>query len=209
MSEQSSYLTKNGFMHLREELNYLLKVDRPRVVKDVSWAASNGDRSENGDYIYGKKRLRQIDSRVKYLLTVIEDSKIIDPLEQENKDKVYPETPSGMPGVQTIFPVMLDHVNNGKISLEQLINLMCENPCRIFGIKNKGYIKEGFDADLTIADMNKEVVIKDEMIASKCGWTPFNNYKVKGFPVGTIVNGNLVMSDGKVVLESKGQPLKF
>ena len=126
-----------------------------------------------------------------------------------NKDKIYPDTPSGMPGVQTIFPVMLDHVNSGKLSLEQLINLMCENPCRIFGIKNKGYIKEGFDADLTIADMNKEVVIKDEMIASKCGWTPFNNYKVTGFPVGTIVNGNLVMSDGKVVLESKGQPLKF
>jgi transcription elongation factor GreB len=89
MSEQSSYLTKNGFLHLREELNYLLKVDRPKVVKDVSWAASNGDRSENGDYIYGKKRLRQIDSRVKYLLTAIEDSKIIDPLEQENKDKVF------------------------------------------------------------------------------------------------------------------------
>ena len=126
-----------------------------------------------------------------------------------NKDKVYPDTPSGMPGVQTIFPVMLDHVNSGKLSLEQLINLMCENPCRIFGIKNKGFIKEGFDADLTIADMNKEVVIKDEMIASKCGWTPFNNYKVKGFPVGTIVNGNLVMSDGKVILKSKGQPLKF
>ena len=126
-----------------------------------------------------------------------------------NKDKIYPETPSGMPGVQTIFPVMLDHVNNEKLSLKQLINLMCENPCRIFGIKNKGYIKEGFDADLTIADMNKEVVIKDEMIASKCGWTPFNNYKVKGFPVGTIVNGDLVMSDGKVILESKGQPLKF
>ena len=89
MSEQSSYLTKNGFMHLREELNYLLKVDRPMVVKDVSWAASNGDRSENGDYIYGKKRLRQIDSRVKYLLTAIEDSKIIDPHEQENKEKVF------------------------------------------------------------------------------------------------------------------------
>lgn len=89
MSEQSSYLTKNGFMHLREELNYLLKIDRPRVVKDVSWAASNGDRSENGDYIYGKKRLRQIDSRVKYLLSAIEDSKIIDPLEQQNKDKVF------------------------------------------------------------------------------------------------------------------------
>ena len=126
-----------------------------------------------------------------------------------NKDKEYPNTPSGMPGVQTIFPVMLDHVNNGKLTLQQLINLMCENPCRIFGIKNKGYIKEGFDADLTITDMNKEVTIKNEMIASKCGWTPFNNHKVKGFPVGTIVNGHLVMSDGKVILESKGTPLKF
>ena len=128
---------------------------------------------------------------------------------KENKDKEYPNTPSGMPGVQTIFPVMLDHVNNGKLTLKQLINLMCENPCRIFGIKNKGYIKEGFDADLTIADMNKEVTIKNEMIASKCGWTPFNNYKVKGFPVGTIINGQLVMSEGKVIMESKGTPLKF
>ena len=128
---------------------------------------------------------------------------------KENKDKEYPNTPSGMPGVQTIFPVMLDHVNNGKLSLQQLINLMCENPCKIFGIKNKGYIKEGFDADLTIADLNKEVTIKNEMIASKCGWTPFNNYKVKGFPIGTIVNGHLVMSNGKVVEESKGTPLKF
>ncbi len=128
---------------------------------------------------------------------------------KKNKDKEYPNTPSGMPGVQTIFPVMLDHVNNGKLSLQQLINLMCENPCKIFGIKNKGYIKEGLDADLTIADLNKEVTIKNEMIASKCGWTPFNNYKVKGFPVGTIVNGHLVMSDGKVIEESKGKPLKF
>ena len=128
---------------------------------------------------------------------------------KENKDKEYPNSPSGMPGVQTIFPVMLDHVNNGKLSLQQLIKLMCENPCKIFGIKNKGYLKEGYDADLTIADMNKEVVIKNDMIASKCGWTPFNNHKVKGFPVATIVNGYLVMSDGKVVVESKGTPLKF
>ena len=126
-----------------------------------------------------------------------------------NKNKEYPDSPSGMPGVQTIFPVMIDHVNNGKLTLNQLINLMCENPCRIFGIKNKGFIKEGFDADLTIVDMNKEVTIKDEMIASKCGWTPFNNYKVKGFPVGTIVNGTLVMSDGKILVESKGKPLSF
>ncbi|MDA8771281.1 dihydroorotase [Candidatus Pelagibacter bacterium] len=131
------------------------------------------------------------------------------PHSKENKDKEYPNTPSGMPGVQTIFPVMLDHVNSGKLTLEQLIQLMCENPCRIFGIKNKGFIKEGYDADLTITDMNKEVTIKNEMIASKCGWTPFNNHKVKGFPVGTIVNGILVMAEGKIIEESKGTPLKF
>ena len=131
------------------------------------------------------------------------------PHTKENKKKEYPNSPSGMPGVQTIFPVMIDHVNKGKLSLEQLIKLMCENPCRIFGIKNKGYIKVGYDADLTIVDMNKEQVIKDEMIASKCGWTPFNNYKVKGFPVGTIVNGSLVMSEGKVVSKALGKPLEF
>jgi len=128
---------------------------------------------------------------------------------KENKKKEYPNSPSGMPGVQTIFPVMLDHVNNGKLSLEKLIKLMCENPCKIFGIKNKGFIKEGYDADLTIVDMNKNEIIKDEMIASKCGWTPFNNYKVKGFPVATIVNGNLVMFEGKVVSKAKGKPLDF
>ena len=128
---------------------------------------------------------------------------------KSNKDKEYPNTPSGMPGVQTIFPIMIDHVNNGKLTLSQLVNLMCENPCRIFGIKNKGFIKEGYDADLTIVDMSKKVTIKNEMMASKCGWTPFHNHKITGFPVGTIVNGNLVMEDGKIIIKSKGKPLKF
>ena len=131
------------------------------------------------------------------------------PHSKENKKKEYPNSPSGMPGVQTIFPVMLNHVNEGKLSLEKLIKLMCENPCKIFGIKNKGFIREGYDADLTIVDMNKEQIIKDKMIASKCGWTPFNNFKVKGFPVGTIVNGSLVMSDGKIISKAQGQPLEF
>ena len=131
------------------------------------------------------------------------------PHTKEEKNRKYPLSPSGMPGVQTLLPVMLDHVNKGKLKIEKLIKLVCENPCDLFGIKNKGYIKEGYDADLTVADMNKEVIIKNEMMASKCGWTPFNNYKVKGFPVGTIVNGHLVMKDGKVIMEPKGIPLKF
>ena len=114
-----------------------------------------------------------------------------------------------MPGVQTILPIMLNHINNKKLSLEQLIKLMCENPCKIFGIKNKGYIKEGFDADLTIVDMNKEQTIKNEIMATKCGWTPFHDMTIKGFPVATIINGKTVMSNGKVITEGSGQPLEF
>ena len=128
---------------------------------------------------------------------------------KENKEKKYPDSPSGMPGVQTIFPVMLDHVINNKLSLEKLIKLMCENPCKIFGIKNKGYIKEGYDADLTIVDMNREQTIKNEMMATKCGWTPFHDMTIKGFPVATIINGKTVMSDGKVLIEGSGQALEF
>ena len=131
------------------------------------------------------------------------------PHSREDKNKKYPASPSGMPGVQTILPIMLNHINNKKLSLEQLIKLMCENPCKIFGIKKKGYIKEGFDADLTIIDMNKKQTIKNEMMATKCGWTPFHDMTIKGFPVATIINGKTVMSDGKVISEGFGQPLEF
>ena len=131
------------------------------------------------------------------------------PHTKEEKNRKYPLSPSGMPGVQTLLPVMLDHVNKGKLKIEQLIKLVCENPCNLFGIKNKGYIKENYDADLTIIDMNKEVVIKDSWIESKCGWTPFNNYKVKGFPIATIVNGEIVMENSKIILPAKGKPLTF
>ena len=131
------------------------------------------------------------------------------PHTKEEKNKKYPLSPSGMPGVQTLLPVMLDHVNKGKLKIEQLIKLVCENPCDLFGIRNKGYLKENYDADLTIVDMNKEILIKDSWIESKCGWTPFNNFKVKGFPVATIVNGEIVMENGKIISSAKGKPLTF
>ena len=131
------------------------------------------------------------------------------PHTKEEKNRIYPLSPSGMPGVQTLLPVMLDHVNKGRLKIEQLIKLVCENPCDLFGIKNKGYIKENYDADLTIIDMNKEFIIKDNWIESKCGWTPFNNYKVKGFPVATIVNGKIVMENSKIISTAEGKPLNF
>ena len=127
----------------------------------------------------------------------------------EEKNRIYPLSPSGMPGVQTLLPVMLNHINNGKLNLNKLVKLVCENPCNLFGIKSKGYIKENYDADLTIVDMKKEVIIKNNWIESKCKWTPFNDFKVKGFPVGTIVNGKIVMENGKIVTKASGKPLSF
>ena len=128
---------------------------------------------------------------------------------KKNKEKVYPHSPSGMPGVQTLMPVMLDHVNAGKLSLNQLINFVCENPVKIFGIKNKGFIKEKYDADFTIVDMNKKIIIKNDKIESKCKWSPFNNIEFKGTPVATIIAGKIKMKDGEILGEADGTPLIF
>ena len=126
-----------------------------------------------------------------------------------NKEKDYPNSPSGMPGVQTLMPVMLNHVNEGKLSLDQLVKLVCENPIKIFGIKNKGFIKKGYDADLTIVDMNKKIKIQNADIESKCGWTPFDGVEFKGTPVITIVSGKIKMKNGSLIGKPEGKPLEF
>ena len=128
---------------------------------------------------------------------------------KKNKEKTYPNSPSGMPGVQTLMPVMLNHINEGKLTLEQLINFVCENPVKIFGIKNKGFIKEGYDADFTIVDMNKKIVIKNEKIESKCGWSPFHEFEFKGTPVAAIIAGQIKMREGKIIGDPTGKPILF
>ena len=128
---------------------------------------------------------------------------------KKNKDKEYPDTPSGMPGVQTILPVMLNHINEGRLKLDQLVKLLCENPTNIFKIQNKGFIKKDFDADLTIIDLEKITEIKNEKIESKCGWSPFDGYKFKGTPIATIINGKIKMKDGKIIGDPDGKPMKF
>ena len=107
------------------------------------------------------------------------------------------------------MPVMLNHINDGKLSVNQLMNLVCEKPVKICGIKNKGFIREGYDADFTIVEMNKIIEIKNEKIESKCGWTPFDGHKFKGTPVATIVGGNIKMNDGKIIGDPEGRPLAF
>mgnify|MGYP001244991847 FL=1 len=128
---------------------------------------------------------------------------------KKNKEKTYPNSPSGMPGVQTLVPVMLNHINEGRLTLEQFINFVCENPVKIFGIKNKGFIKEGFDADFTIVDMNKKILIKNEKIESKCGWSPFNGFEFKGTPIASIIAGQVKMRNGKIIGDPTGKPMLF
>ena len=128
---------------------------------------------------------------------------------KQNKKKEYPDSPSGMPGVQTLLPVMLNHVNEDRLKLGQLVNLLCENPVNIFGIQNKGFIKKDFDADFTIIDLDKIIEIKNENIESKCGWSPFDGYKFKGTPVATIINGEIKMKNGKLLGHPSGKPILF
>ncbi|SVD87879.1 uncharacterized protein METZ01_LOCUS440733 [marine metagenome] len=114
-----------------------------------------------------------------------------------------------MPGVQTLVPVMLNHVNDGKLTLQQFINFVCENPVKIFGIKNKGYIKVGYDADFTIVDLDKKIEIKNKNIESKCKWSPFNEQIFKGTPVSTIINGEIKMKYGKILGDPSGKLMLF
>lgn len=126
----------------------------------------------------------------------------------EEKAKCYPATPSGMPGVQTLVPVMLDHVNEGRLSLARFVDLTSAGPQRLFGIAGKGRIAVGYDADLTIVDLKAKHVIDNAWIGSKCGWTPFAGRKVKGFPVGTVVRGRRAMWEGELG-EPGGKPVRF
>ena len=96
-----------------------------------------------------------------------------------------------------------------KLTIEQLVRYVSENPAKIFNIKSKGFIKKGYEADLTIIDMNKVVIIDNNRIESKCKWSPFHGVEVKGFPVITIVNGEIKMENGKITGKPEGKPLKF
>jgi len=131
------------------------------------------------------------------------------PHTREEKDREYPDTPSGMPGVQTLATLMLDHVNKGNLTLERFIDLTASGPQRIFGIAGKGRIAVGYDADFTIVDMNLTREITNSWIASRAGWTPFDGMKTKGWPVATILRGNIVMRDFAATGEAKGEPVRF
>jgi dihydroorotase len=128
---------------------------------------------------------------------------------KEEKAKPYPASPSGMPGVQTLLPLMLNHVAEGRLTLQHLIELTSAGPQRVFGLTAKGRIALGYDADFSIVDLKARWMIEESWLASKCGWSPFTGMAITGKPVGTIVRGNRVMWEGSLANEAQGQPLRF
>jgi len=127
----------------------------------------------------------------------------------EEKARPYPASPSGMPGVQTLVPVMLTHVAAGRLSLERFIDLTSAGAQRVFGTANKGRMAEGYDADLTLVDLKAKRVLRHEDIASRCGWTPFDGMETTGWPMATIVRGRVVMRDGELIGTAHGRPVRF
>jgi dihydroorotase len=131
------------------------------------------------------------------------------PHTKDEKAQAYPATPSGMPGVQTLLPLMLDHVAKRRLTLRRLIDLTSAGPQRIFNLVNKGRIAPGYDADFTIVDLGAEWVVRDEWLASRCGWSPFTGMRLTGKPIGTIIRGKRVMWEGELAQQAEGRPVRF
>jgi dihydroorotase len=131
------------------------------------------------------------------------------PHTREEKLRPYPQSPSGMTGVQTLVPVMLDHVNAGRLSLERFVDMTSHGPHRLFGIARKGRIAAGYDADLTLVDLKRRETISTQWIRSKAAWTPYDGVNVTGWPVGTVIRGRRVMWQGELLVPATGQPMQF
>ncbi|TGV27715.1 dihydroorotase [Mesorhizobium sp. M4B.F.Ca.ET.143.01.1.1] len=125
------------------------------------------------------------------------------------KAKPYPASPSGMTGVQTLVPIMLDHVNAGRLTLRRFVDLASHGPQRIFGMARKGRIAAGYDADFTVVDLKRRQTITNAQAGSKAGWTPYDGKQVTGWPVGTIVRGRRVMWEGEIVTPGQGRAVEF
>lgn len=125
------------------------------------------------------------------------------------KERPWPDCPAGLTGVQTLVPVMLDHVGAGRLSLSRLADLMAAGPARVYGLVGKGRLAAGYDADLTIVDMKLCRTIEDSWIASPCGWTPFAGMRVQGWPVATVVRGTPVMREDQVLGAPQGRLARF
>jgi dihydroorotase len=131
------------------------------------------------------------------------------PHTREEKAQAYPKSHSGMTGVQTLVPIMLDHVKAGRLSLLRFVDLTSAGPARLFGIAAKGRIAVGYDADLTVVDLKRRETITDAQIVSRVGWTPYNGVAVTGWPIGTVIRGHKVMWEGQLTVPAQGERVRF
>jgi len=127
----------------------------------------------------------------------------------EEKAQTYPSSPSGMPGVQTLLPVLLTMVNRGWFPLSTVVRMLCENPAKLYGIKGKGHLAVGYDADLVLVDLNQERVVSKPMLQTKCGWSPYEGDTLKGWPTHVFLNGNLVVENDERIPQRFAQQLEF
>ena len=114
-----------------------------------------------------------------------------------------------MPGVQTLLVLLLDHLAAGRLTLARLVDLTSAGPQRIYGIAGKGRIALGYDGDLSIVDLKAQREITGEWLQSKCGWSPFEGMRVTGWPMATILRGQIVMREGECVGKPVGQAVRF
>ncbi len=131
------------------------------------------------------------------------------PHPRANKEKPWPDVAAGLTGVQTLVPLMLDHVAAGRLSLARLVDLMCAGPARVYGAIGKGRIACGYHADFTIVDLKRRRVIEESWLVSPCGWSPFTGTEVTGWPVATIVRGRIVMREDEVLGLPSGHLVQF
>jgi dihydroorotase len=125
------------------------------------------------------------------------------------KLKPWPDCPAGLTGVQTLVPVMLDHVNAGRLSLARMVDLMCAGPARVYGLVGKGRLAAGYDADFTLVDLKHRRRIEESWIVTPCGWTPFAGMPITGWPMATIIRGMAVMRDDEVLGTPRGKLARF
>jgi len=127
------------------------------------------------------------------------------------KDKGYPNAPAGMPGVETLFPLMLDRALNGHCTLNDLVRWMCEGPARLYAMAGKGKVVPGHDADLVLVDLGGSRTIRNGELQTRVNWSPYDGWTLKGAVKKTIVRGKVVYDDGVVVPEGRGwgRPIRF
>ncbi|MBL7054812.1 dihydroorotase family protein [Candidatus Woesearchaeota archaeon] len=199
-------LSRLYFCHVssKEELNLIIENKKNNVFIEIAphhLFLSEQDKEKQGSFAEMKPSLKVKEDQIA-LWEAIKNNRVdtiaTDHAPHTVEEKHQINYPYGVPGCETILPLLLNAVNDGLLEIKKLVQLCCENPAKIFKLKGKGFIEEGFDADLTIIDMDLEKEVNNDSLFTKCKWSPFNGMSLKGWPVITIVNGNVVYNNGNI-----------